>query len=371
MAIHAITGTMGSGKSYEAVSSKIVPALKNEEHRRIVTNIEGLSIPAIAAYIGKDEAEVEARLIRVSYTRVSEPGFWYDPETGASETVVQAGDLVVLDEVWRYFKRSDKLPEDAMRFFRMHRHYIGEKSGLTCDVVLINQAMRGIHADIRDVIEVQYACRKLKAIGAPKWYQVSVIEGGERTVSKVETHRYSPKVFALYSSYAGGVGKEAIDKRQNVIRGLLWIGIPFVVLLVGGAVYGWQTFKGSMGGDSKTPQASLGATTGAAQPSGAPGALPASAGPAAPPLARNGFAQPAPGTADEWRLAARYTVDGLPVVVLVDAAGRHRTVTAASYSVGASNDFSVLIPGSDPTRAAPWTGPAPSATRSSAGGFSK
>jgi zona occludens toxin len=332
MAVHAITGVMGSGKSYEAVSEKIVPALKNEADRRVVTNIEGLNTAEIAKYIGKPEAEVEVRLVRISYERVSEAGFWYDPESGAIETVVQPGDLVVLDEVWRYFNRTDKLPADAMKFFRMHRHYVGTDSGLTCDVVLINQSFRGIHSDIRDVVETQFACRKLKALGRPQNYQVSVIEGGERKATRSELRKYSDKVFPLYSSYSGTQGKEAYDKRQSVFNTPLFkYVLPlFAVLMCWGV---WSTMNYFTGmGKAKGGELAAASTIAPAKPTTASPGTPAPTGqgqvaPAAQPTP-GGFQQPAPGTAETWRVAARYTVNGLPVVVLVDSAGRHRTVTA-------------------------------------------
>ncbi|MDR7334282.1 zonular occludens toxin domain-containing protein [Roseateles asaccharophilus] len=363
MAIHAITGVMGSGKSYEAVSEKIVPALRDEAARRVVTNIEGLSVPAIAAYINKPESEVEARIVRISYDRVSEPGFWYDPEHGSgSETVVQPGDLVVLDEVWRYFNRGDKLPEDAMRFFRMHRHYVSEQSGLTCDVVLINQSFRGIHQDIRDVVELQFQCRKLKALGRPQNYQVLLLEGGERKPSHDYIRTYSKRVFPLYSSYAGGQGKEAVDKRQSVFNTPFFkVVLPlFAVLMVFG-VYKTYSYFADMGKPADgaalvTPSAA------ASSPSGLP--TPPSAG-AAPAPAQSAFST-ASGSAADWRLVARYSVGGLPVVVMVNASGQYRTVTSGSYTQGASTDVSVQIPLDPSDRATPWSGPAPASTKGAA-----
>lgn len=348
MAIHAITGVMGSGKSYEAVSEKIVPALRDEEHRRIVTNIEGLSTPAIAAFIGRPEADVEARLVRISYERVTEPGFWYDPDAGATDTLVQPGDLVVLDEVWRYFNRGTKLPDDAMRFFRMHRHYVGAESGLTCDVVLINQALRGIHQDIRDVVEVQFACRKLKVLGRPQNYQVLVHEGGDRNASHTYLRKYSDKVFPLYSSYTQGGAKESIDKRQSALnKPFFKLVLPLAALAIAVGSYGGYSYFKDMG-KGKGTKASAAA-------SAASSPVTATSPPAPGQPAPTSFGSPS-ATADAWRLVARYSVSGLPVVILVDGSGRYRTVTSGSYSQGASNDVSVAIPAADPTRASPWTG---------------
>jgi zona occludens toxin len=51
MPINAYVGLMGSGKSYEVVSSVIVPAVS--QGRRVVTNVEGLQDDEIKAYCAK------------------------------------------------------------------------------------------------------------------------------------------------------------------------------------------------------------------------------------------------------------------------------------------------------------------------------
>lgn len=335
MAIHAITGVMGSGKSYEAVSEKIIPALRDDDHRRVITNIEGLDFEAIAAFVNRPVENIRSRLIAISYERVSEPGFWYDPEGGdapvittpphcetsrpvppALDTLVQPGDLVVLDEVWRYFNRGDKLPADAMRFFRMHRHYVHETSGHTCDVVLINQALRGIHQDIRDVIEVQFACRKLKVLGRPQNYQVFVHEGGERKPSHSYLRSYNKDVFPLYSSYTHKNAKESVDKRQSALSK------PFFKYVLPGALVAsiFATYTGiTYFNKLFTPPGATPAKTAATAPgAAAPGATPSD--PAAPVDA---------AATPSVRLVASYR-QGSVLVAVVDDAGVYR-----SYPVSA------------------------------------
>ena len=51
MPINAYTGLMGSGKSYECVSSVIIPAIR--AGRRVVTNVDGINGEAIRAYCEK------------------------------------------------------------------------------------------------------------------------------------------------------------------------------------------------------------------------------------------------------------------------------------------------------------------------------
>lgn len=368
MSIHAITGVMGSGKSYEAVSEKIAPALKNEDGRRVVTNITGLNYQAIADFIGKPLAYVQAHLISVSYERPAEPFFWCDPEADAAadpaapkpDYVVQPGDLVVLDEVWRYYNRGTKLSPEAMTFFRMHRHYVSPKTNLACDLVLVNQAMRGIHQDIRDIIEVEFNCRKLKALGRPQNYQVFVIEGGSRKASHQFLRKYSPKVFPLYSSYdsSSAGARESIDKRQSAMnKPLFKVGIPLALMgIVTGLWFTFHHFK-QMGQPKNAVAPSVAAAAvdplAPALPGGASSAsVPGQPAPQAP-------TPPAP-VQPEWRLVALYRSAGLPVAVMVDDKGRYRTMTSGNFRQGAaSDDVSIAAP-TDDKRITPWSGSTPS-----------
>lgn len=359
MAIHAITGVMGSGKSYEAVSEKIAPALRDNEHRRVVTNIEGLNLQAFADYTGRPLADVERRLVCVSYERITEPGFWYDPEAGAVNTVVQPGDLVVLDEVWRYYNRGTKIPDDAMRFFRMHRHYAHPDSGLTCDVVLINQALRGLHADIRDIVEVQFSCRKLKVLGRPENYQVFMIEGGERKASHRFMRKYRSEVFPLYKSHTVQGAKEEMDQRQNMLaKPFFKFVVPLALLAILGGLWTVFHYFGTLGKKPGAPEPAASALS-APAPAGAPAAPGAAPAPAVAPAGAS--------TASQWRVVASYQVGSLPVVLLTDNSGRFRTLTAASFARGAADDIQVVVPPDESLKgkATPWTGPAPSFTSSS------
>lgn len=344
MSLHAITGVMGSGKSHEAMKEKICPALKDDDTRRVVTNIEGLNYEAIAEHVGRPLEDIQRRLVHVSYDRVGEPDFWYDPEGGQKASVVQPGDLVVVDEMWRYFNRGVKLPEDAMRFFRMHRHYADPATGHTCDVVLINQSMRGIHQDIRDVIEVQFNCRKLKVLGRPQNYQVFVIEGGERNASHNFLRKYDPKVFPLYSSYANKNAKETVDKRQSALaKPFFKLVLPLALLgIVAGSYFTYRYFS-SMGKPKDTKPAATAAAPG--QP-----------GLAAAPVAVPGQSF---GSSSSWRLASTYKVGNITVAVLVNDKGVYRTAPIAEMQQTTGTDIAVKVPDERQGFATPFTGPAP------------
>lgn len=355
MAIHAITGVMGSGKSYEAVSEKLVPALRDSDTRRVVCNIEGLNVQAIADYINKPVEDVDARLVRVDYERVTKPGFWYDPEgtPAVLDSVVQPGDLVILDEVWRYFNRGVKLPEDAMRFFRMHRHYAHADSGDTCDVVLINQALRGIHQDIRDVVEVQFACRKLKALGRPQNYQVFVHEGGERKSSHSFLRKYRKEIFPLYSSYAHANAKESVDGRQNLLnKPFFKYVLPVCALAIVGGLYSTFTHFSNLGkSPSSSPEASAPAAAGPVAAPAKSASVPAAPGSPAP--------APAPIPKNEWRLVSIYKYGAANVALVVNEAGIYRAAPVVELRGSTGADIAVKLNPTADGFITPFTGPPP------------
>lgn len=340
---------MGAGKSYEAVAEKLVPCLKNEGPRRVVTNIEGLNRDKIAEYTRLTRAEIDERLITVDYERVAQEAFWYDPERAEPRSVVQPGDLVVIDEAWRYFNRNEKLSDETMRFLRMHRHYVGA-SGHTCDVVLLNQALTGLHRDVRDVVELTIQCRKLKQLGQPTRYQARLIEGRERKPSHTYLRSYRPEIFPLYSSYAGTQpGAEALDRRQSVFRSNFFryvVPLAVVAIVTGGAL-AYRTLR-NIGGTPPAPAGSNETNT--------PTAVTRNA--ASPNThTQNSAATRARDDNDDWRLVATYTVNGMPVGVLVDSAGRYRTALLTSLSIGAEADIRARPYNTEPGYVTPWSGP--------------
>ena len=231
MAIIAYTGVMGSGKTYEAVSTAALTALKNG--RRVVTNIRGFNFEAIRKYLGpfEDGAYLESgRVVVVPSSRLSEPNFFYDPESSA-ESVVKPGDLVLIDEAWATWPNGTKIPEEHQVFFRMHRHYVEQDSGLSCDVCIMIQDLAGLHRDIRGVLETNYKFTKLKSLGVSSRYRIEVYEGGTRQREMFVSSsikKYDKAIFPLYQSYEGTVGHEGtVDKRQNLLANK-WLLCVFI-----------------------------------------------------------------------------------------------------------------------------------------------
>jgi zona occludens toxin len=241
MPINALTGLMGSGKSFECVVSVILPALR--AGRNVLTNVDGIDNDACRAYcVEKFNSSMETlgNVIHCTNEQVSSPLFL--PHGTDAETVVKAGDLVCIDEAWRFWGTDKKLlPEHAI-FFREHRHYVNPETKVSCDLVLMVQDIGDLHRTLKVVVELSFRTTKLKSLGFSKTYRVEMWQGYKQTVkarTSVEVKKYDKAIFPLYSSYVGGHGKELqVDKRQNIFNNkMLWFYIVFLLGMGFVAVY--------------------------------------------------------------------------------------------------------------------------------------
>lgn len=249
MPINCYTGLMGSGKSYECVSSVIVPAIK--AGRRVVTNVDGIDSDAIRAYcIDKFKSKEEdlGTVVHCKNDDVHRHDFL--PFGEDVDTFCQAGDMVCIDEAWRFWGTDCKLIKEHKIFFREHRHYVDEKTKVSCDLVLMVQDISDLHRTLKVVVEVAFRTTKIKTLGWNNTYRVEMWEGyrlSPRSRVSVQNKKYDKEIFPLYSSYVGGKGKELqVDDRQNVLKNpKLWF-MAIGVLLMGatGLYFALDFFNG-------------------------------------------------------------------------------------------------------------------------------
>ncbi|MBC3885645.1 zonular occludens toxin domain-containing protein [Undibacterium griseum] len=250
MAINAYVGLQGSGKSFEVVSSVILDAVAHG--RRIVTNVAGISEDRIHEYLVNKRDADSIRLghiIHVENDRIMQPQFFPDEEKPELDSIVKGGDLVAIDEAWRFWGTdSGKLSHEHMQFFRMHRHYVHPDTAVACDVVLMTQDITGLHRSVKNVIEFAFKMHKHKSLGFSKRYRVEIYEGWKlnaKTRIDDRQKKYNPEIFPLYQSYSGGQGMEtAIDKRQNILANrTLWLYAAGVVIAaLVGSIGAWRFF---------------------------------------------------------------------------------------------------------------------------------
>lgn len=246
MALNCYTGLMGSGKSYEVISTVLINALA--KGRRVVCNIDGLDYEAIVAYIRlhfPDAGEI-GELVHVTNDDVMKPGFFPTDKTVADgKSIVRPGDLVIIDECWRFWGTGEKITAEHREFFRMHRHYVCEENGHACDIVMMIQDMGSLNRGVRDVVEMSTKTVKLKALGFHKKYRIEVYETGKMNKSTQLDYfvkNYKPEIFPLYSSYKGGKGKElVVDDRQNVLKNKKWYFIFGFIAAVAILVFAVRT----------------------------------------------------------------------------------------------------------------------------------
>lgn len=244
MSIKLYTGLQGSGKSYEVVSVVILGSLR--EGRRVISNIAGLDYDAMRAMLideGTEPANV-GTLVQVHHDDIQKANFFRtdtDNET-KTETFVQGGDVVVLDEIWRFWEKDSQVTTRQQNFFRMHRHMLHPDSGLSCEIVLISQDHMDVCRKIRAVVEKTYVMTKHTELGTTKYYRVDIFSRAKFTKSTQPLNSlqktYNEKYFALYKSHSAGGDvidpKEvSIDKRGNIFsRPMIKYGIPLVLLPV-------------------------------------------------------------------------------------------------------------------------------------------
>lgn len=334
MAIKAYVGRMGSGKSFEVVSNVIVPALARG--RRVVSNIAGLNYDAIKEFLvasGTPEGGV-GELVNIAHDDVTKPGFWRtdkDDEEGV-DPVIQPGDLIALDEIWRFFEGFAKPSERCMNFFRMHRHFTHPVSGVACDVAIITQDVNDIGRKVKSVVEETYRMEKHTAIGSTKRYRIDIFKGASVTKNKFLRslqRSYDAKYFPLYSSHsqkkegAADAVEENIDDRGNILKGALFkVVLPAGLLVLIFVVYWlWHFFHPTpKDADKKRPDK---------------------------PAAEVSQAKPETPPESEWRIVGYYVESGNQGFYISDGSRRRILLNPPVYKI---TGFSAetFLPNGDP-----------------------
>lgn len=249
MPINAYTGLMRSGKSYEVVSQVILPAIL--AGRRVVTNVDGISESLIHAYLLKKNPKAEASklgtILYVPNEEVFKQKFFphYDDKKSAVvDTVVQPGDLVAIDEAWRFWGTDCKLLKEHKSFFLEHGHFTHPETFVACDLVVMVQDIGTLHRFIRSVLAFSFRTHKKITLGLDRVYSIEMWEGAKQTnrarISS-QVRSYQKEIFPLYSSFKGGAqGKVVnVDKRQNIFSSKKVLFALVVTPLVGFlSVYG-------------------------------------------------------------------------------------------------------------------------------------
>lgn len=334
MPVNAYIGDPRSGKTYEVATVVIFNAIK--QGRRALSNIAGLNQEEFYRLIKLENPDAEnlGQIISVSHDEVSKPDFWLtdgDANTVRHDRQIQRGDVVVLDEIWRFWsgfslvdtskEKTDPLykrPTSVMNFFRMHGHMPHPVSGYICEISLITQDLGDIHRSVKSIINQTFKTSKLTALGLSKRYRLDVYNK-TKTNKPISTYQrtYDDKYFSLYKSHSmqeeGGAQpvEKTIDRRGNVLKSKIFPILLFLLVLAFFSVrYLFSFFH---------PLAAKPATV--SSPSGTPSA-PAQ-------MVPSQSIQP-PAQSSDFRIVGKVKKKGVEYFVIQSVAGQFRYVAAPS-----------------------------------------
>lgn len=200
-------GLPGSGKSYEACASHILPALTSG--RMVYTNIKGINHKKFSELSNLPLPIVERMLI-----------CFHDNDLDKQrQSILQTpkNALLIIDEIQDLYPVDrKKLDDQTTVFVTQHRH-------LSVDIILMGQDRRDVHALWRRRIQRVITFLKLDAVGASKSYRWILFEAVRpekfKEVSK-GVKKYDSKYFGLYASYEEGAELKSsyVDKRGNILK---------------------------------------------------------------------------------------------------------------------------------------------------------
>jgi len=223
--IELLEGVPGSGKSYYAVSERLLKWVR--AGRRVYVFVDGFYLDRLALFEGIDQAELEKQIT-----------LWMTgDDVKAGLLQVEPGSAVLIDEVQTVFRSRDKTDPELLRWLETHRH-----KGI--DMVLMCQQYGQVTLGVNRLVEATTKFRRLDRFGLKNRYQASVRGNPEEVdVIRMFSGKYEPKLYAYYSSYSSAAVRESVRggsilKSPTVIVGALGL----VVAL------GWFAFGGWLSG---------------------------------------------------------------------------------------------------------------------------
>ncbi|MBE0471329.1 MAG: Zonular occludens toxin [Methyloprofundus sp.] len=237
-------GLPGSGKSYEAVVSRIIPELK--KGRQVFAYIEGLNYEKFAEIteihieklkgvtIQPDNLSKSALQGKISYqgllhqvTKEQVPEIYNH---------VADNSLVIIDELQDFFPvGTKKLSEGITEFVTQHRH-----RGI--DVIVMGQDHRDCHNLWKRRIDQLMHFVKRDALGRPNDYTWITYKANHGKFIKLRAGKgsYDPKYFGLYASHVVGTENKDTysDDRTNIFKSSVFkVWLPFFALVLVAALY--------------------------------------------------------------------------------------------------------------------------------------
>ncbi len=231
--IELLEGVPGSGKSYYAVSERLLKWVR--AGRRVYVFVDGFYLDRLAVFEGVELAVLEQQIT-----------LWLSGEdVKAGLLQVEPGSAVLIDEVQTVFRSKDKTDPVLLRWLETHRH-----RGI--DLVLMCQQYGQVTLGVNRLVEVTTKFRRLDRFGLKNRYQASVRGNPEELdVIRMFSGKYEPKLYAYYSSYASATVRETARGGSMLKSPTVIVGGLGLVMAVA-----WFAFGGWLSG-AKPPQASV------------------------------------------------------------------------------------------------------------------
>ena len=223
--IELLEGVPGSGKSYYAVSERLLKWVR--AGRRVYVFVEGFYLDRLALFEGVEMTQLQKQIT-----------LWHSGEdVKAGLLHVEPGSAVLIDEVQTIFRSKDKTDPELLRWLETHRH-----RGI--DLVMMCQQYGQVTLGVNRLVEATTKFRRLDRFGLKNRYQASVRGNPEELeVIRMFSGKYEPKLYAYYSSYSSAAVRETA-------RGGSMLKSPTV--LIGGlglaVAVGWFAFGGWLSG---------------------------------------------------------------------------------------------------------------------------
>lgn len=165
-------GLPGSGKSYEAMAERIIPALS--KGREVVAYVEGIDHARIAELVGITEERCREMLFTLTREQMQKDWLSHCRDNA----------LHVFDEAQNFWGNRSKLTDAQTQLVTEHRH-----RGM--DIVLMGQDLRDVNATWRRRVELKLSFLKLNGIKLPKLLQVLTFHKfGTENGYSVTTYRH-------------------------------------------------------------------------------------------------------------------------------------------------------------------------------------
>lgn len=220
-------GVPRAGKSYDAVLTHILPAIK--KGRKVFARLDGLNHEAIAEYLKMSIDDVRSFLICLTPEQVPD-----------LQKIAEPDSLVVVDECHKYYVQSMRaLPPGVEDFFAEHGHH-----GM--DILLISQWYKRLHTALRARVERKTVFQKLTAVGMKNSYLATFWHTtGPDKFEKVgkKKNKYDPAIYPLYHGFTPESGNTEVYAEGGMTvwsTVLPWFAVAAVLLVLG--IWGYARF---------------------------------------------------------------------------------------------------------------------------------